>query len=536
MHKMHAKFGQINHSIKSMLEKDLTPRQMAIIMGLIVILLSSLVFLRDIDHPKQAFWDESYYVTAAERMVRDQHQYASHPPLGFMLMDIGISVTGSNKNIDTSSLSGVKKLNETHKLPKNYDFLGIRIMAGLFSVLGAYLFFLILNHILNQPFEAFLFSLLFIFENAFVVHFRGAHLDPYQMGFILAALYLFFKGFGAIPKKPLLHAASLGGLVGLGFMVKTNALLFLALGLIILARRLWDERTWTGLRHCLTQGLTILGGFFFVVGLIFTLQGTSNPHPLPIGSEARNSYERTMGAQTKSYLDGKTPLSPEVIWDSTKGYIAYMKNDYTGIIAHEANGSETWRWPFMHRIINYRWDHDGQRTAYVQMVGNPINWAIGFIASLAALVLILWRRLSIVPPLMTALSRQPILGKWMSYGRSFNVQDMNRLEAVMTMYLIYWGIHIYIGTQRVMYIYHYFLALILVFFMSALVFKILFDRFENLKAFRFNTALVMALLIGAGFIFYSPLTFHKPLTREQCELRNIPFTAVICQPKAKSNH
>jgi hypothetical protein len=156
--------------------------------------------------------------------------------------------------------------------------------------------------------------------------------------------------------------------------------------------------------------------------------------------------------------------------------------------------------------------------------------------TLAALVLILWRRLSIVPPLMTALSRQPILGKWMSYGRSFNVQDMNRLEAVMTMYLIYWGIHIYIGTQRVMYIYHYFLALILVFFMSALVFKILFDRFENLKAFRFNTALVMALLIGAGFIFYSPLTFHKPLTREQCELRNIPFTAVICQPKAKSNH
>ncbi|MEI9902959.1 MAG: phospholipid carrier-dependent glycosyltransferase [Asticcacaulis sp.] len=58
-------------------------------------------FLRDLDNPPHAFWDESYYLTAAERYQEHRAQYASHPPLAFMFMNLGIDATGSNTHLDT---------------------------------------------------------------------------------------------------------------------------------------------------------------------------------------------------------------------------------------------------------------------------------------------------------------------------------------------------------------------------------------------------------------------------------------------------
>ncbi|MBW8880890.1 MAG: phospholipid carrier-dependent glycosyltransferase, partial [Asticcacaulis sp.] len=86
---------------------DLTLRW---VLGVLIVVLAVFNFVRDIDNPPHAFWDESYYLTSAERYKEDTAQYASHPPLAFMFMDLGQSLTGGNKKLDTHFMAEVKKL------------------------------------------------------------------------------------------------------------------------------------------------------------------------------------------------------------------------------------------------------------------------------------------------------------------------------------------------------------------------------------------------------------------------------------------
>ncbi|MEI9902960.1 MAG: hypothetical protein WDN06_02495 [Asticcacaulis sp.] len=41
-----------------------------------------------------------------------------------------------------------------------------------------------------------MFSLLFVFENAYIVHFRAAHLDSYQLTFVLGAVLVWLSTYG----------------------------------------------------------------------------------------------------------------------------------------------------------------------------------------------------------------------------------------------------------------------------------------------------------------------------------------------------
>jgi dolichyl-phosphate-mannose--protein O-mannosyl transferase len=430
-----------------------------------------------------------------------------------MLMDLGISITGSNKNIDTHHLAEVKKLDDQVKLPEHYDFTGIRLMAGLFSVVGALLFYFIMLSLLGESFEAFVFSLLFLFENAFIVHFRAAHLDPYQMTFTLGSILVWLSTFGRAPKRPLLTYAAFGLLCGLSFMVKVNSLVMLALGAMSLGRALYADRTLATLKTCVVRGLSVLAAFSVTVAAVFSLHVVLNPVSPNPESFAGKSYLSYMGPTAKAFYAHKIGLSPAVIFDVTKGYYDYMHHDFTGVVKTEDNGSQPILWPFMNRIINYRWDFDGRKTAYIQMVGNPVNWVLAFVGTLGAWVLVARRRSKLQPDLAG--------------------EDANRLEALMIMYVLYWGVHIYLGTQRVMYIYHYFIGLTLAFFMAALVFKMLADRWEWLKERRFYAQLAISGTIALSFLFYAPLTFHSKLSRAECEVRNILFKAVVCQPIEK---
>lgn len=496
--------------LNALLERDFSEKEMRYILGGLVVLLASFLYLRDIDKPTKAFWDESYYVTAAERYVRGEAQYASHPPLAFMFMKLGIVITNSNADLDTHALAEVKKLDDTTKLTEGYNFTGIRLMACLFSVVSCFLFYLIILKLVTDPFEAFVFTLLYLFENAFIVHFRAAHLDPYQMTFALGAVAVWVYGFGKDLKRPLVYYGLIGLLCGLSFMVKVNSLVLLALGGFSLLRALWGQKNREGLKAFIMNGASLGAAFAATVMMIFALHTAINPVPPNPSAKAGKNYLTYMGTPYKDFLNDKRPLSPTVIWDATRGYYDYMHHDFTGITKTEKNGSDPALWPFMNRIISYRWDFNGRKTAYVQMIGNPINWALAIVGTLGALVLILRRRSGLQADL--------------------ECEDMNRLEALSLMYLVYWVVHIYLGTQRVMYIYHYFIGLTLAFMMTALAFKILADRWVWLKKNRLYVQLALSAAIAASFVFYAPLTYHVPLSRSECEARNIFFKAVICQP------
>ena len=483
------------------------------VLGVLILALACFNYLRDVNNPNHAFWDESYYLTSSERYVEHVAQYASHPPLAFMFQEIGIDATGVNKHLDTTGLAKVKKI-DSRNTPDGFNFTGIRLPSALFGVAGVMLVYLIMLRLSGEAFEAFVFSLLFVFENAFLVHFRAGHLDGYQMTFTLGSILAWLTTYGREPKRSILAYAAFGVLCGLSFMCKVNSLVILLLGGLSIIRSLWVDRTGKNLMRNVMRGAAVGGSFAAVVVAIFTLHVVLNPVAPDPNTEAGRKDLRYMSQDYQDWLHHKTPLTPMVVWDATAGYYTYMKHDFVDEIKTEANGSMPIQWPFMVRVINYRWDFDGHRTAYTQMVGNPVNWALAFLAIVASAVLIALRK-----------NRGDIGPEG---------EDYNRLEALFAMYMVFWVLHIYLGTQRVMYIYHYFIGLALSFFLVPLVFKILARKWPLLDKNRFGVLCGLTILIALSFLWIAPLTFHQYLTRQECEAKNIPITLVICQPMKKT--
>ena len=484
------------------------------VLGALVLVLACFNFLRDLNNPNHAFWDESYYLTATQRYVEDTAQYASHPPLGFMFMDLGVSTIGRNEKLDLHPLAVEKKI-DTRKLAKGYDFTGVRLPAAIFSVISATLFYLIMLRLSNEAFDAFVFSLLYLFENAFIVHFRAAHLDPYQFTFTLASIYAWLFTWDREPKRPLLMYGLFGLFCGLSFMVKVNSLVMLALGGFSLLRMLWLDRTRETVIKFLTRGTSVAASFVAIVAAVFALHVVLNPNMPDPKTESGRRDLKVMPQTYQAWLSGKAPLTPAVVWDATAGYYKYMKHDFQYVTKNEPNGAKAILFPFMNKIINYRWDFNGRKTAYVQMVGNPVNWGLGIVGIAAAAGLILRGRARKRPQ-----TEDP----------RTDDADMDLLEVLFAMFILFWGLHIYLGSQRVMYIYHYFIGLALSYFLLALAFKIVSRRLAFVARHRFTILCVTSIAIAGSFLFYSPLTYHYFLSRKECQMRNWPVTLVICQP------
>ncbi|MBW8883156.1 MAG: phospholipid carrier-dependent glycosyltransferase, partial [Asticcacaulis sp.] len=322
------------------------------------------------------------------------------------------------------------------------------------------LFYLILLRLSGEAFEAFVFSLLFVFENAYIVHFRAAHLDSYQFTFTLGSILVWLYTFGREPKRPLLTYALFGVLCGLSFMTKVNSLVMLFLAGLSLLRAVWVDRTREVWLQSLARGGAVAVSFVAVVVAVFTLHVVLNPHAPDPKTPAGQKDLRYMGAVYQDYLHGKRPLSPAVVWDATAG------------------------------------------------------WGLGVIGIVGAAALILTRRV-----------------RRLESERSND--DYDRLEALFAMYMVFWVFHIWLGTHRVMYIYHYFIGLGLSFLMVPLVFKIVARRVAFLDRHRFAALCGLSVLIAASYLWISPLTYHQQMTRQQCEMHNIPVTLVACQPIKK---
>src|SRR5262249_6038978 len=147
-------------------------------------------FMVGLAEPHGAIWDESYYLTSTERYAEGRAQFASHPPLGLMLIAAGDITLHPNRNIDTRAL-GREKHADGKIIPAGFSFQGVRLASALFAVLGAMTFFALMYAITQSTFAALVFSNLFTFENAFVTQFRAAHLDAFQVAFVVAALLCF---------------------------------------------------------------------------------------------------------------------------------------------------------------------------------------------------------------------------------------------------------------------------------------------------------------------------------------------------------
>jgi len=480
--------------------------------ALVVALVAALNFLGGLGKPPAPIWDESYYLTAVERYEHHIAQFASHPPLGLALIAAGDAALHPNRGIDTRRIGWDKKI-AGDQLPHGYSFAGVRLASGIFGVLGAVLFFALMFVLTRSTLAALVFSNLYLFENAFIVHFRAGQLDGFQIAFVIAALLCFAlsaqRGARSSPGVELLYGLA----CGLAIMVKVNAATLGLLGVMLVARRLglgWRAVPRIGLLlRGLRDGAVMAGGCFVAIAAVLTFHVAFNRVP-PNGASPAGMKDLSFTSDTYAeYLHRQRPLSPTVLLAAAEDYTEFMADDYEGVPKTDPNGSTPLEWPIHRGTINYRWDSTGDHTAYVQLTGNLFGWMLALAALVAAAAWLVAARVYRWP------SRHP--------GRRA------LMLMLLVQYVAFMAVHLYIAQQRVMYLYHYFIGLLLAFCLVPLVAGEAADHWPALRERQVPLLGAMLALLWACFIFYAPLTFHWPLTHAQCEWRNVLEHVVRCQ-------
>ncbi|MGH8218495.1 MAG: phospholipid carrier-dependent glycosyltransferase, partial [Steroidobacteraceae bacterium] len=360
--------------------------------ALIVALVASINFLANLGYPPYPIWDESYYLTAIARYEQHIAQFASHPPLGLELITAGDVLLHPNRRLDTRHIGWDKKI-AGDQLPKGYSFAGVRLMPGVFGVLGAVAFFGLMYVLTQSVLASLAFSNLYLFDNALIVHFRAAQLDPFQIAFVLGTLLCFAvsarRGQRSSPGVDALY----GACCGFACMAKLNASVLAFLGLMLIARRIgmgWRRVPRpTLLLAGARDGLLMAGGCLAAIALVMTLHVALNPLAPVASSPAGRKDLGFVTPVYAAYLHHERPLSPAVVLDASRDYLRFTFADLAGVPRIDPNGSKPFVWPLMRGTINYRWDSTGAHTAYVQLTGNPVAWFLGFLALIASAALIL---------------------------------------------------------------------------------------------------------------------------------------------------
>jgi dolichyl-phosphate-mannose--protein O-mannosyl transferase len=214
-------------------------------------------FLKGYSQPSSLFWDENYHIASAQRYLHGYFFMEPHPPLGKLIIAIGEKILNPNANLntekialgnnDTDSLPYTKTIDVSFKegyTPKQgetatFNFTGVRFFPVLAAWLSAILIFILLRLLTKNDHISFLFTLPYIFDNAIIVHSRGAMIDGIQLFFILSALcyFVYIMQRGLLKTKNFVY---LGLLVGLAVATKFNGLIIAPFGLILVGKELWE--------------------------------------------------------------------------------------------------------------------------------------------------------------------------------------------------------------------------------------------------------------------------------------------------------
>lgn len=483
---------------------------------LTVLVIAMFCFVARLAEPPYLFWDENYHVTSAERYIEGIAQFEPHPPLGLMLVAAGEALIDPNKQIDKHVLVQTKQISGDD-LPKGFSFAGMRLAPSIFAALGALLFFGLMLELVGNRLHALLLTSLYVFENAFVVHFRAVHLDSFQMFFSLAALWQFVVLWKRPSRLCWHHYALLATWCGLAIMTKINAVLLMTMFPILFFRDMKQSKICAStewIKQFLSKSSAAAITLLSIVFAVFYVHASIARIPPSANTPAGQQDLGNMSAEYRNFLENHGALTPSMVATITLDYFRFMNKDHKGVPKLDTtkpgeNGSHPLHWPLNDKTINYRWDSVDGQTRYVQLTGNQVSWYLGLLAVLLSFQLISQHRIF----------GEPLRGDRRIY---------HLIEVFTGLYAVFMLLHLWIITQRVMYLYHYFLGLLLSFILIVLMWQYLCSVRPGMARHRTATLTATALMITASYLFFLPLSNHRPLTQEQCEQRNVIARVVEC--------
>jgi len=524
--------------------------------AVLLCIVASVVFSIRFDQPNGLFWDENYHIASAQKYREGVFFLEPHPPLGKMILAAGEQLFSLNNTLDTSTFIQTDKIDN---VPDGFSFIGVRlpsVLAAIFSVLLLYAIGVVIT---KNAHAAFVGGSLLLFDNAFVVHSRGAMLESIQIMFMLSAILI--ASFMLVKhKKSILWYSFLGILIGLVLSVKVNSLILILLipavfishffhfFVFVKSQNQSQNQSQNESEHKIQDEIEITQSYsqkknsfiyliqlfiqfflksvwaFFLIMVVFV--GIQGAH----AAIAHNPYQGKLYDTSVEYqtLLSTNPLySPRVWVATTVEWYRYNQHYQEGVPAYDAtkpgeNGSLPFMWPAGGKTIAYRWGkmavqkETGQyisfddysalpaadkneyelKAQYLYLVPNPVGWFISLFSILALLGL-----------LAMQMVRKPL---------SFFQDPLNVFGVtVVAMWLGYMVAVSYI--PRVMYLYHYFIPLVFGFIAFFLVFKILSNQFSKQSEF-FLSALFCVLVLS--FLWYAPFTYFIPLSKHDVDIRN----------------
>lgn len=444
-----------------------------------ILLISYFTYVVNYSTPQALFWDENYYIATAQKYLSGTFFMHPHPPLGQILIALGEKLVHANITNEQFISTDYAK-----NLPEGFSFIGYRLIPVLLAWLTAPLIFEIFLLLTKNHFFAALLSLLYVFDNALIVHLRGAMLEGPLLFFTALTIlsFLLLMVWKDYPRRfaycSILFGISCGLLtttkmVGLVLLLLFPALLF----------QLWPD--WK--KSFSYLGLSLFG-FFLIFVTVWQVHFTLASQVIP--SLPNNGYYHASEPYKQILKEGRNSslLSfPVMLRDSFKYASNYHKGvPHLDLAKPGENGRPPFFWPFGARAINYRWETpNGQSYRYLYLQSNPVVWVVGLLGVMLASALLLS---SILLPLQVKLQHRFLL------------------TTFLTLYL---GYMLGMSTiDRVMYLYHYFIPLLFSFFLFGLSFL----EIRKFGSWRLNEKRKTLILLFLGFCIFFSYQFYRPLT------------------------
>ncbi len=450
-----------------------------------VILTSFFTYFYRYNYPQAVYWDEPYHIAAAEKYLSGIFFMEQHPPLGKLLLAAGEEIVNANPKDD--AFIGT---DYATNIEPSFSYAGYRLLPSLLAWLTAPILFLIFLFFTKNPALSALLAFVYIFDNAEIVHNRGAMIDsPLTFfGMLLILLFLYVQN----PKQKklsrhLVLSLLFGVTFGLVMCTKVVGLIFILLFPAAIIRMFPQWR-----KIFLFCGVSFIGfliAFITVWQIHFSLGSRIVPELNNDGYyQASDQYKDIL----KQKMNGSLRSFPVMIRDSINFVAFYNKGvPRLDLCKPDENGSPAYFWPLGARSINYRWEKlaDGS-FKYLYLQSNPVAWLCGLLGVVLTAFFLLSRIL--LPS-----------GKPLKHGYLMLV--------FFGMYCSYMLAISQLG--RVMYLYHYFIPLLFSFILFGLVVDSV-ESFGRWKLYEHRKIVGMTLLglaIFGAFQFYRPLTYYGPI-------------------------
>ncbi len=463
------------------------------ILGFILIL-SYFTMVHNFSNPPALFWDENYHIASAQKYLNGVYFMEPHPPLGKMLIALGEKIVNANP-VDNQFIGTDYATNP----PPGFSFTGYRLFPVLLAWLTAPLLFCIFLLITRRQLWAMFFSMLYIFDNAIIVHLRSAMLESTLLFFGSLCVLAFLMLLEAKSDRKKFRNASLFFGLSFGCVLATKAfgLIFILLPFALMFF-LWPD--WKKfLRFAWISAITFIVVYCGIWYMHFSIGSTVNPALPDQGYYQASQEYKDILTQHKT----RSLLSFPVMLRDHLDFVSHYQRGVPrlDLCKMDENGSPWFYWPFGGRTINYRWETpDGGAYRYLYLVPNPVVWAVGLIGIVLSAFLLLS---SVLLPLKEPLERRYLLATFLGIYVSYMI-------AVSQI-------------TRVMYLYHYFIPLLLSFILAAISFMEIkrIGKFTLNDDRRTGLLLTMAVLIFLGFQFMHPFSYYELIGDTNVKRRNI---------------